>query len=81
MLLVVRLNRVIQPVNILVGLIQLLLFLGQLSQQILRGLITSCVIVQQPLDFGFQLSNSFVSDGDLAVFTLNDQILLADLLL
>jgi len=81
MLLVVRLNRVIQPVNILVGLIQLLLFLGQLSQQILRGLIASCVIVQQPLDFGFQLSNSFVSDGDLTVFTLNDQILLADLLL
>jgi hypothetical protein len=81
MLLVVRLNRVIQPVNILVGLIQLLLFLGQLSQQILRGLIASCVIVQQPLDFGFQLSNSFVSDGDLTVFTLDDQILLADLLL
>ena len=81
MLLVVRLNRVIQPVNILVGLIQLLLFLGQLSQQILRGLIASCVIVQQPLDFGFQLYNSFVSDGDLTVFTLNDQILLADLLL
>jgi len=81
MLLIVSLNGAIQADNILVGLVQLLLFLGQLSHQILGGLIASCIIIQQSINFGFQVLDGFVSFSDIAIFTLDDQVLLTDLLL
>lgn len=81
MLLGVGLYRIIQLANIRVGIIQLLLLLGQLSHQILAGLVARGVRAEQPSDFVFQVFDFHVPGRDLAVFTLDHEIFFSELLL